>query len=93
MGNAEVLAAALGAASSVVALLIGKKNKVAGAIGLALSQLTPKLEDAIKSAGAKLEAADAAAATKRQNLAATLEGFRKDLDAGEEKAILARSAG
>lgn len=89
--NAEVVAAALGVASNVVAVLIGKKNKFAGAIGLALSRLTPKLEDAIKLAGAKLEAADMAAATKQQSLAATLDGFRKDLDAGEEKAILVRS--
>ena len=73
------------AASGIVAMLIGKKNKVAGAVGLALSGLTPKLEDAIKSARAKLEAADAAAATKQQNLAATLDGFRKDLDAGERR--------
>jgi hypothetical protein len=93
MGGAEVLASALGAASGVVALLMGRKNKVAGAVGLALSRLAPSLEDAVKSAGAKLEAADATAATKRQNLAATLEGFRKDLDAGEEKAILVRSLG
>lgn len=91
ISNAELVAAGLGVASHVVAVLIGKKNKVAGAIGLALSQLTPKLEDAIKVAGAKLEAADMAAATKQQNLAATLDGFRKDLDAGEEKAILIRS--
>ena len=91
IGNAEVVAAALGAASGIVAVLIGKKSKVAGAVGLALSRLTPKLEDAIKLAGAKLEAADAAAATKQQNLAATLDGFRKDLDAGEETAILVRS--
>lgn len=93
MGNAEAVAAALGAASGFVALMIGKKNKVAGAIGLALSRLTPKLEDAIRSAGAKLDVADAAAATKQQNLAATLDAFRRDLDAGEEKAILARSPG
>lgn len=93
MSNAEVLAAALGAASGVVALLIGKKNKVAGVVGLALSRLTPKLEDAIKSAGAKLEAADTAEATKQHNLAATLDGFRKDLNAAEDKAILVRSPG
>lgn len=93
MGGAEVLASALGAASGVVALLMSRKNKVAGAVGFALSRLAPSLEDAVKSAGAKLEAADAAAATKQQNLAATLEGFRKDLDAGEEKAVLARSLG
>ena len=93
ISNAEVVAAALGVASNVVAVLIGKKNKVAGAVGLALSRLTPKLEDAIKLAGAKLEAADMAAATKQQSLAATLDGFRKDLDAGEEKAILVRSPG
>ncbi|WP_185996251.1 ATP/GTP-binding protein [Nocardioides campestrisoli] len=93
IGNAEVVAAALGAASNIVAVLMGKRNKLAGAVGLALSQLTPKLEDAIKSAGAKLEAADAAAVTKQQNLAATLDGFRKDLDEAEEKAILVRSAG
>jgi histone H3/H4 len=93
MGAAEVLASALGAASGLVALLMGRKNKVAGAVGLALSRLAPSLEDAIKSAGVKLDAADAAAATKQQNLAATLGGFRKDLDAGEEKAILVRSLG
>ena len=66
---------------------------MAGAVGLALSRLAPSLEEAVKSAGAKLEAADVAVATKQQNLAATLEGFRKDLDAGEEKAILVRSLG
>lgn len=93
MGGAEVLASALGAASGVVALLVSRKNKVAGAVGLALSRLAPSLEDAVKSAGAKLEAADVAAATKQQNLTATLEGFRKDMDAGEEKAILVRSLG
>ena len=93
MGGAEVLASALGAAGGVVTLLMGRKNKVAGAVGLALSRLAPSLEDAVKSAGAKLEAVDAAAATEQQNLAATLEGFRKDLDAGEEKDILVRRRG
>lgn len=93
VGNAEVVAAAIGAASGIVAKLISKNNKVAGAVGLVLSGLTPKLEDVIKSAGAKLEAVDAAAANKQQNLAATLDGFRKDLDDGEEKAILVRSPG
>lgn len=92
VGNAEVVAAALGAASSVVAGLISKKNKLAGALGLALAQLTPKLEDAIKKAGAKLDEATEATATKQQNLAATLDRFRQELDAGEEKAILARSS-
>lgn len=93
VSNAEVVAAALGLASGFVAVLIGKKNKAAGALGLALSRLTPKLEDAIKLAGAKLDAADAAATTKQQNLAATLDRFRKDLDEGEDKAILVRSPG
>lgn len=93
MGAAEVLASALGAATGFAALLMGKKSKVAGAVGLALSRLAPSLEDAVKSASAKLEAADAAAATKQQHLAATLEGFKEDLDAGEEKAILVRSLG
>ncbi len=88
-----MIAAALGSASNIVAVLVGKKNKVAGAIGLALSQFTPHLENAIKSAGAQLEAADMTAATKQQNLAATLDGFRKDLDAGEKEAILVRSRG
>lgn len=72
---------------------MGRKNKFAGAVGLALSRLAPSLEDAAKSAGAKLKAADTAAATKRQNLASTLEQFRSVLDAGEEKAILVRSLG
>jgi hypothetical protein len=93
LGGAEVLASALGAASGVIALLVTRKSKFAGAVGLALSRLAPSLEDAVKSAGDKLEAAEAAAATKQQNLAATLDGFRKDLDAGEEKAILVRSLG
>ncbi len=93
MGGAEVLASALGAASGVVALLMGKKNKVAGAVGFALSRLAPSLEDAFKLAGAKIEVADVAAATRQQNLAATLGAFRQDLDAGEEKAILLRSLG
>lgn len=91
ISNAELVAGALGVTSNVVAILIGKKNKVAGAIGLALSRLTPKLEDAIKMAGEKLEVADTAAATKQQSLAATLDGFRKDLNAAEDNAILVRS--
>lgn len=93
VGNAELIAAGLGAAAGIAAKLISKNNKVAGAIGLALSSFTPKVEDVIKSAGAKLDASDAAAATKQQNLAATLDGFRRDLESGEEKAVLVRSPG
>lgn len=93
VGNAEFMAAGLGLATGVVAKMISKNNKVAGLIGLTLSSLTPKIEDAIKSAGAKLEASDAAAATKQENLAATLDRFRQDLEDGEAKAVLARSVG
>ncbi|SOC56444.1 TRAFAC clade GTPase domain-containing protein [Ornithinimicrobium cerasi] len=93
LSGAEVIASAIGAVGGVVAALTGSKNKVAEALGGALSRLAPNLEEALKSAGTKFEAAEKAAATKQQNLAATLEGFRNDLDAGEEKAILARSVG
>lgn len=93
IGGAEVLAAAVGKASGLVAFLLGKKNKVVGGAGLALSKLAPHLEDLAKSAGAKLEASNAAAATKQENLAATLTEFRNALDEGEEKAVLVRSVG
>ncbi|GAB3996349.1 TRAFAC clade GTPase domain-containing protein [Nocardioides marmoraquaticus] len=93
VGNAELVAAGLGAATNVAAILIGKKNKVAGAVGLALARLGPRLEDAIKEAGKRLEAADQVATTKRDNLAATLHGFRDDLDQAEQHQVLSRSAG
>lgn len=67
-GNAELIAAAIGGAGSLASVMIGKKNKVLGAVGLALSRLTPRLEDAIKAAGERLEAGDEAARTKRENL-------------------------
>lgn len=93
LSGAEVVASALGIASSVVTLLMGKKGKVAGTIGLLLGRLAPSMEEALKSAGSKVKASEKATATKQENLAATLEGFRRDLDAGEEAGVLARSVG
>jgi hypothetical protein len=89
--SAQVLASALGVASGFAAALMTKKNKVIGTVGLALSHLGPALESGIKTASTKLEAANVEAATKRENLVKTLEGFRKDLDNGESAAILVRS--
>lgn len=91
MGGAEVLASAFGTGTGLVALLLAKRSKAAAAAGLALSKLAPSLEEAVKAAGAKLDAADEAAATKHENLAVTLAGFRRDLDAGEANHVLIRS--
>lgn len=93
LSGAEVVASALGIASSVVTLLMGDKGKVAGTIGLLLGRLAPSMEEALKSAGSKVKASENVVATKQENLAATLEGFRRDLDAGEEAGVLARSVG
>lgn len=93
IGGAEVLAAAVGKVSGVVAFLLRKKGKVVGGAGLALSKMAPHLEELAKLASAKLEESDAAATTKQENLAATLMAFQQALDEGETKAILARSIG
>lgn len=90
VGNAEVVTAALTAASSLIAVF-AKKNKLASVIAVALDRLTPQIEEALQSAGERLEASDAASETKRYNLASTLQGFRDDLDTAESHGVLDRS--
>ena len=57
-----------------------------------LSLVGPDLvNDAAKLAGDKLKEINAEALAKQDYLAATLTGFRMDLDEGEEEQILLRS--
>jgi hypothetical protein len=91
MGGAEALASALGVAGGLAAALIGRKNKLAGTIGLLLSRLGPSLNDAAKLAGDTLRESDTEAIAQLNNLTATLDGFRIDLDKNEQEQVLLRS--
>ncbi|MEV0717774.1 hypothetical protein, partial [Asanoa sp. NPDC050611] len=82
LGGAEVLAAAL----------IDRKMKVPGPVGSLLNFLGSNLvNDAARLAGDKPRKMNAEALAKKEYLAATLTGFRMDLDKGEEEQILLRS--
>lgn len=91
LSNAELVATAIGAAGGFISMLMGKKSKLVGAIGMALSSLAPNLENAIQDAYEKLEATEAESATKAQNLALTLAGFNQALNDAEAKGVLLRS--
>ncbi|MBM9459105.1 hypothetical protein JK386_04265 [Nocardioides sp. zg-536] len=93
LSNAETVALGLGLTGKIAASLLSRKSRIAGAVGFALSQLTPKLEEAIQKAASNIEAAEVEAGTKAENLAATLSHFHRDLAAAEDAAILVRSAG
>jgi len=82
----------LGGAETLAAALIGRKVKLPGPIGQLLSLVGPNLvNDAAKLAGDKLKKINSEALAKQEYLAATLTGFRMDLDRGEEEQILLRS--
>lgn len=91
MGGLVALAAALGGIGGLAAALIGRKNKLLGAMGLLLAQFGSSLNDAAKQGGEKLKEANAEARQKQETLKATLTGFRMDLDKGEEEHILLKS--
>jgi Double-GTPase 2 len=89
---AKVAENLLGGAGALAAALIGRKVKLPGPIGLLLSHVGPNLmNDATKLAGDKLKKINSEALAKQEYLAATLTGFRMDLDKGEEEQILLRS--
>jgi hypothetical protein len=82
----------LGGAGALAAALIGRKVKLSGPVGHLLSLVGSDLvNDAAKLAGDKLRKINSEALAKQEYLAATLTGFRMDLDKGEEKQILLRS--
>ena len=90
VGNAEIVSAALTAATPVLAKLM-KKNRATAWLALAFNQLVPQIETALQSANEHLRAVEQASATKRENLAATLQSFRDDLTKAEADSVLARS--
>ncbi|MDR6174301.1 ethanolamine utilization protein EutP (predicted NTPase) [Nocardioides zeae] len=90
VGNAEVVSAALTAATPALAKLM-QKNKATAWLALAFNQLVPQIETALQSAHERLEAVEDASATKRENLAATLQSFRNDLTKAEADSVLVRS--
>lgn len=82
----------LGGAGALATALIGRKVKLPGPVGLLLSSIGPSLvNEAAKLAGDRLKKANAEALAKKEYLAATLTGFRLDLDRGEDEQILLRS--
>ncbi len=82
----------LSGATALATVLIARKVKLPGRIGLLLTLVGPDVvNDAAKLAGAKLRAINSEALAKQDNLTATLTGFRMDLDKGEEDEILLRS--
>lgn len=91
MSGVEALASTLGVAGGLAAALIGRKNKLFGAMGLLVSRFGPSLNDAVRLGKVKLREADTEALAKQNNLTATLAGFRADLDNAEKEQILIRS--
>jgi hypothetical protein len=82
----------LGGAGPLAAGLIGRKGKLPGPIGLLLNLVARDLvNNAAQLVGNKLREFNAEALAKQEYLAATLSGFRMDLDKGEEEQILLRS--
>lgn len=82
----------LAGAGPLAAALLGRKGKVPGPIGNLLNLIGPDLvNEAAKLAGDKLRGINSDALAKHDYLAATLSGFRVDLDKAEEEQILLRS--
>ncbi|QUY61234.1 ATP/GTP-binding protein [Gulosibacter molinativorax] len=95
---AENLLGGVGALGSnaLAAALLGSKFRIPGPIGRIQSVVGlvlpgGMLNDAAGMAGAKLTAANAHALAKHDTLAATLTGFKLDLEKGEERHVLLRS--
>lgn len=88
--SAKVAENLMGAAVLAPALL--GRRKYTGPAGHLLARIGPGvLANAATLAGERLKAANAAALTAHNYLAATLTRFRMDLEEGEEKQILLRS--
>lgn len=88
----KVAESLLGGAGDLANALIKHKIKLRGPVGQLLNTIGPSLVDeAAKLAGDKLKKVNADALAKKEYLAATLTGFRLDLDKGEEEQILLRS--
>jgi hypothetical protein len=83
----------LAGAGGLAAGLIGRKRRpLPGPFGELMKLVGPDLvNDAVKVAGDKLREMNSEALARRENLTATLTGFRMDLDKGEEKRLLLRS--
>jgi len=82
----------LNGAESLAAALIGRKSTLPGPLNHLRNLIGPAVvNEAFKLAGDKLRKMNSEAAAKKENLSATLTGFRMDLDNGEEVQILLRS--
>jgi hypothetical protein len=82
----------LNGAGALATALIGRKGKLPGPVGRLLNLVGPNLiNDAATLAGDKLREINSRALARHEYLAATLTGFRIDLDRGEEEQILLRS--
>lgn len=89
---AKVVENLLGGAESLAVGLVGRRSTLPGPVGRLLNFVGPDVvNDAIQLAGEKLRAFNSEALAKKEYLAATLSGFRIDLDRGEEGKILLRS--
>lgn len=82
--------------NTVAGVLVGLKVNAPGPLGLVMNLVTTVLskdvlDTATDLAGDKLRTANAQALAKQEYLAATLTGFRMDLEHGEKERILLRS--
>ncbi|MBL7259845.1 hypothetical protein [Paractinoplanes lichenicola] len=88
----KVAESLLGGAGNLAAGLIKRKVKLPGPLGLLAGLVSPDvIDEAAQLVGDKLREFNREALAKHENLAATLSGFRLDLDKGEAEQILLRS--
>ncbi|MER7471222.1 hypothetical protein [Micromonospora sp. NPDC000018] len=88
----KVAESLLNGAGSLAAALLGRKSTLPGPLGHLMNLIGPDVvDDAVKLVGDKLRKMNSEAVAKQEYLAATLTGFRMDLDHGEEEQILLRS--
>ncbi|MGC5022851.1 TRAFAC clade GTPase domain-containing protein [Micromonospora sp. DT47] len=88
----KVAESLLNGAGSLAAALLGRKSTLPGPLSHLMNLIGPDVvDDAVKLAGDKLRKMNSEAVAKQEYLAATLTGFRMDLDHGEEEQILLRS--
>ena len=86
----------LGAAAPAIALILTFGKRMPGPLGLVQNLLgavvgAGQVEEAAKLAKEKLREANKAAIDRHDYLAATLTGFKMDLERGEEEGVLLRS--
>jgi hypothetical protein len=88
----KVAESLLGGAGPIAAALIGGGKALPGPLGFVVKLVgSGVVDNAAQLVGDKLRKFNAAATARHDLLAATLSGFRMDLDKGEEEQILLRS--